>query len=116
VGASIVAVTLGGQGAFALSAAGLVRVPARQVNVVDTVGAGDAFMAGLIDALWTLDLLGAQKRRDLAAIGTDALTAVLQTAVLSAALTVGRAGADLPDRATRDAAAAGSGVILSEPG
>jgi fructokinase len=116
VGASVVAVTLGGAGAFAVSAAGMVRVPARQVHVVDSVGAGDAFMAGWIDALWTLDLLGAHRRRDLAAIGTDALTAVLQTAVLSAALTVGRAGADLPDRRTRDAAADGSGINLPQPG
>ena len=32
------------------------------MNVVDTVGAGDAFMTGLIDALWELDLLGAERR------------------------------------------------------
>ena len=92
------------------------RVPAYQVDVVDTVGAGDAFMTGLIDALWSLNLLGAERRRDLAAISTDALTRVVQTAALSSALTVGRAGADLPDRATRDAAAAGSGPLLSQPG
>ena len=36
-----------------------------KVDVVDTVGAGDAFMTGLIDALWSLDLLGAERRRDL---------------------------------------------------
>jgi len=41
---------------------------------------------------------------------------VVQTAALSSALTVARAGADLPDRATRDAAAAGSGPLLSQPG
>jgi fructokinase len=116
LGPSIVAVTLGDHGAFALCAAGTVRVAARPVKVVDTVGAGDAFMTGLIDALWTLNLLGAGQRRNLAAIGTPALTEVMRTAVLSAALTVGRAGADLPDRATRDAAAAGSGPLLPQPG
>ena len=42
--------------------------------MVDTVGAGDAFMTGLIDALWSLDLLGADRRADLAAIDADALT------------------------------------------
>ena len=31
-------------------------------EVVDTVGAGDSFMTGLIDALWSLDLLGADRR------------------------------------------------------
>ncbi len=45
-------------------------VPAFDVDVVDTVGAGDAFMTGLIDALWSLDLLGADRRSQLAAIDT----------------------------------------------
>jgi fructokinase len=116
LGPSIVAVTMGEAGAFAMCAAGTVRVPALPVNVVDTVGAGDAFMTGLIDALWSLGLLGAQRRSDLARIGLDALTSVVRTAALSAALTVARAGADLPDRATRDAAAAGSGPLLPQPG
>ena len=43
---------------------------------------------------------------ELRRISVDTLTGVLQTATLSSALTVARAGADLPDRATRDAAAA----------
>jgi fructokinase len=116
LGPSIVAVTMGERGAFAMCAAGEVRVPAYKVDVVDTVGAGDAFMTGLIDALWERNLLGAEKRRDLARITTDALTDVIRTAVLSSALTVARAGADLPDRATRDAAAASSGPLLSQPG
>jgi fructokinase len=116
LGPSIVAVTMGDRGAFAVCAAGLVHVPALRVNVVDTVGAGDAFMTGLIDALWTLGLLGASRRRQLARIGVDALRGVVQMAGLSSALTVARAGADLPDRATRDAAAAGSGPLLPQPG
>jgi len=116
LGPSIVAVTMGDAGAFAMCAAGTVRVPALRVNVVDTVGAGDAFMSGLIDALWSLGLLGAERRPHLARIDVVALTGVVQTAALSAALTVARAGADLPDRATRDAAAAGSGPLLPQPG
>src|SRR5262245_5581665 len=116
LGPSIVAVTMGDQGAFAMCAAGTVRVPALRVNVVDTVGAGDAFMTGLIDAVWSLGLLGAERRPYLARIGADALTGVVQMAALSSALTVARAGADLPDRATRDAAAAGSGPLLPQPG
>jgi fructokinase len=73
-------------------------------------------MTGLIDALWSLGVLGAVRRPQQAGIGLDALTAVVQTAALSSALTVARAGADLPDRATRDAAAAGSGPLLPQPG
>ena len=51
---------------------------ARPVEVVDTVGAGDAFMTGLIDALWSLGLLGADRRADLRRISVDTLTGVLR--------------------------------------
>ncbi|MBJ7338740.1 carbohydrate kinase [Mycolicibacterium sp.] len=98
-GPSIVAVTMGGQGAFAVCAAGTVRVAARPVEVIDTVGAGDSFMTGLIDALWSLDLLGGDRRAALAKIDVDTLEDVLQAAALASAVTVARAGADLPDRA-----------------
>ena len=116
LGPSIVAVTMGERGAFAMCAAGTARVQARPVDVVDTVGAGDAFMTGLIDALWLLGLLGADKRAELRRISVDTLTGVLQTATLSSALTVARAGADLPDRAARDAAAAGAGKLQTQHG
>jgi fructokinase len=76
----------------------MVRVPARPVEVVDTVGAGDAFMAGLIDAVWEQGLLGADKRRDLRAISSDALEDAVLRASRASAWTVARAGADLPDR------------------
>jgi fructokinase len=99
LGPSIVAVTMGERGAFAVSAAGVVRVGAPPVQVVDTVGAGDAFMTGLIDALWSLGLLGAERRRALAHIDLAELEYVLGEAALASALTVARAGADLPDRA-----------------
>lgn len=105
VGPSIVTVTSGERGAFAVCRAGSVSVPAQSVQVVDTVGAGDAFMTGLLDAVWSLGLLGADRRRDLSRINTEALEGVLRSAALSAALTVARPGADLPDRAARDAAA-----------
>lgn len=111
LGPAIVAVTMGSQGAFAICRAGTVRVSAQPAKVVDTVGAGDAFMSGLIDALWSLGLLGADRRSALARIGVEALERVVQTAALSSALTVARAGADLPDRATRDAAAAQSAIL-----
>ena len=116
LGPSIVAVTMGDRGAFAMCDAGTARIAALPVDVVDTVGAGDAFMTGLIDALWELNLLGAERRHDLRAIGLDALNSVVATAALSSALTVGRAGADLPDRATREAAAASSGPRPPRPG
>jgi len=104
LGPTLVVVTMADQGAMAVCAAGEARVPTRAVHVVDTVGAGDSFMVGLLDSLWGLGLLGAQRRAELAGIGIDALTAVLEAGSATAALTVGRAGADLPDRAELAAA------------
>jgi fructokinase len=103
LGASMVVVTLADRGALAVCAAGEARVEAPHVQVVDTVGAGDAFTVGLIDALWEAGLLGADRRADLAGIELEALTDALRAASASAALTVARAGADLPDRDALDA-------------
>lgn len=97
-GPAIVVVTMGARGARAFCPAGEARVAARPVAVVDTVGAGDAFMVGLLDALWGKGLLGAGQRTALREIGLDAVTASLEAASLHAAATVGRAGADLSDR------------------
>jgi fructokinase len=104
LGPALVVVTLADQGAMAVCAAGEAGVPTRAVHVVDTVGAGDSFMVGLLDALWGLGLLGAERRAELAGIGIDALTTVLEAGSATAALTVGRPGADLPDRAALAAA------------
>lgn len=98
-GPAVVVVTMGAHGAVALCSAGEARVAARPVRVVDTVGAGDAFMVGLLDALWGMDLLGADRRAALRRVSIDALTGALEAATLSSAATVGRAGAQLPDRA-----------------
>jgi sugar/nucleoside kinase (ribokinase family) len=60
LGPDLVVITLGTRGAFALAPDGTeARQPARAVQVADTVGAGDAFSAGLLDALWRRGLLGA---------------------------------------------------------
>lgn len=108
VGPSIVAVTMGERGAVAFCSAGEVRIPARAAHVVDTVGAGDAFMVGLIDGLWSMGLLGADRRNELRRIEPEVLRAALQRAALMSALTVARAGADLPDRAAVEVAARSS--------
>ncbi len=105
MGPAIVALTYGAFGSYAVCAAGEDRIPAFPAEVVDTVGAGDAFMTGLIDALWDLNLLGGENRRALRDIDTEALQRVIKVAALSSALTVARPGAALPDRATRDRAA-----------
>lgn len=97
-GPAIVVVTMGSRGAAAFCSAGDAWVTARPVRVVDTVGAGDAFMVGLLDALWALDLLSAERRSALRGIRLNDLQAALESAALASALTITRAGADLPDR------------------
>ena len=104
LGPALAVVTMADRGAVAFCAAGAARVPTRAVHVVDTVGAGDSFMVGLLDALWGSGLLGGDRRTELRGIAVDTLTAALEAASLSAALTVARAGADLPDRAALQAA------------
>jgi len=48
----IVVVTLGAHGAVALERSAVVSQPAFEVPVVDTVGAGDAFVAGFVAGNW----------------------------------------------------------------
>lgn len=83
-------------GALAVTAGARLRRPARQVAVVDTVGAGDAFTAGLLDALLRLGLTAP---RALAAAGPAQLAEALDRAAAVAALTCTRSGADPPTRA-----------------
>jgi fructokinase len=99
LGPSLVVLTRGGDGLMGVCAAGLVSVPAQAVHVVDTVGAGDTAMAGVLDALWAAGLLGGEVRPRLAAIEPDVLREVLAHAGRVAAITVSRPGADPPTRA-----------------
>lgn len=99
-GPSLVVVTHGGEGAFAVTAAGArLQVPAPAVTVADTVGAGDSFMGGLVDGLWSAGLLGADRREALADVSADVVEAVLARCVRIAAITVSRAGANPPTAA-----------------
>jgi fructokinase len=60
------------------------------------VGAGDAFTAGMLHALYSRDLLGGARRETLRGMPATTLGAVLDQAVRAAALTCGRRGADPP--------------------
>jgi fructokinase len=92
-GCALVVVTLGGAGVYALGPSGPVSLPANPIELVDTVGAGDAFMAGLLAAL---DRSGALTRDRLDELGADALTEGLRYAQLLASITCTRRGADPP--------------------
>lgn len=94
-GPAVVVVTRGGKGVHALGPAGAVDLPARPVEVADTVGAGDSFMGGLLAALAERGLLG---RAALDALEEADLVATLGFAAEVAAVTCSRPGADPPWR------------------
>ncbi|HEU4999151.1 MAG TPA: carbohydrate kinase [Lapillicoccus sp.] len=101
LGASLTVVTRGGEGAlYALHHVGSVATcPARGEGLVDTVGAGDSFMAGLLSGLLDAELLGsAEARARLAAATLDEVRPAVERAVTTGGITVSRAGAYSPGR------------------
>ncbi|WP_295011762.1 carbohydrate kinase [uncultured Microbacterium sp.] len=102
-GARLVAVTHGAEGSVVHTAGGERRVPARRTAAVDTIGAGDAYMSGLIAALLPhADALTGGEGLD-----ADALDAVGRVAATTSSLTVARAGAMPPTAEELAAALAG---------
>jgi fructokinase len=101
LGPTLAVVTRGGDGAVLASGTTLVEVAAPVTAVVDTVGAGDSFMAGLLHAM---DVLMDRRRIDLDDVrsGCCWTEATLRTiggfGAQCAAVTVARRGADLPRR------------------
>lgn len=95
-GPALVVVTRGPDGAVAFGPFGRLEVPGQRVEVVDTVGAGDAFTSGLLAWLATSGLLD---RGALRGAGQAELTAALEHAVQIAAITCTRPGADPPTAA-----------------
>ncbi len=99
-GPALVVVTRGAEGALAWTAGGVhVAVDSRRVSVADTVGAGDSFMAGLIDGLWRAGLLGPDARATLRTVDETTLRSVLERCAVIAAITVSRPGANPPTAA-----------------
>ncbi|MBB1491235.1 MULTISPECIES: carbohydrate kinase [unclassified Paracoccus (in: a-proteobacteria)] len=92
-GTRLVLMTRGAQGAAAITPRHRVEVPAIPVTVADTIGAGDTFNAGILDAL---SRAGALHRLD--DLDAPTLTAALSHAARAAAVTVSRPGANPPWR------------------
>ena len=94
-GAKIVCVTEGADGVTGHMAGGGVRVVADRVDVVDTVGAGDTFNAGVLASLHDA---GALRKDRIGQIDDAVLRDALTLGVRAAAVTVARAGANPPTR------------------
>jgi fructokinase len=103
-GPALVVVTRGAHGVVAGTRHLSVHRPSLPIELVDTVGAGDSFTSGLLDGLGDADLLGGPQREALAAVDEPTLARVLDRALLVAAITCSRPGADPPTRAELDGA------------
>jgi fructokinase len=90
-GAGMVAVTRGAGGAMLMSRGAAVARAAPAVTVADTVGAGDAFLAALLDGL--------MRRGGVAGADPGAMAAALAEGVAAGALACTRPGAQAPGRA-----------------
>lgn len=84
-----VVLTRGPDGATACDAHGVLHVPSRKVALVDTIGAGDTFMAGLLSAF---------------VVSGKPLAEAVRRGAEAAALVCEREGADPPTAAELDAA------------
>jgi fructokinase len=92
-GVRLVVVTLGERGAYGAHAAVRLHVPAPRVEVVDTIGAGDAFGAGLLAWLHDHNRISAEL-----SLERKELEAAVAYACRVAAITCTRRGADPPSK------------------
>lgn len=99
LGPALVLITRGPHGVFAAIGAETAQFPTQPVHVVDTVGAGDSFMSGLLSGLLDAGLLGGPEGRTRLAAATLAdIVPAIDRALACAHITVSRAGANPPRR------------------
>jgi fructokinase len=97
LGPSLVVVTRGAEGVvFGVTTGELASAPTMATGVVDTVGAGDSFMAGLLSGLSAAGLTGTDGRARLASATLADVRPAVERALACAGLTVARAGAYAP--------------------
>ncbi|MBZ9694825.1 MULTISPECIES: carbohydrate kinase family protein [unclassified Mesorhizobium] len=94
-GPKLIVVTHGSEGAVGYSKQHRVTVMPEAVKVVDTVGAGDTFNAGILASLHEQGLL---TKAAISSLSEDAIRKALTLGAKAAAVTVSRAGANPPWR------------------
>nr|WP_307836397.1 carbohydrate kinase [Arthrobacter tumbae] len=96
MGASLIVITRGASGSIAATKTTGAASPAQPTQVVDTVGAGESFMAALLAGLQRAGALGQSNRGRITALDTDELETLLSYASTAAAITCSRQGANPP--------------------
>lgn len=99
-GPRLVVFTHGDSGAIAFFGHAVLELPARKVDVVDTVGAGDTFHAALLVALEAQDLM---RPDGIGMAPPEAIARAVHFAITASSITCTRQGADLPTRAEVEA-------------
>ncbi len=92
-GAKLVCITEGAKGSYGITAENVVFVEAQKATVVDTVGAGDTFNAGVLASLQSA---GKLTKAAVAELDEETIRTALSLGNRAAAVTVSRAGANPP--------------------
>jgi fructokinase len=101
MGPSLTVLTRGPEGCFGVTSDAVeLSIPAPVIAVVDTIGAGDAFQAGLLSGLADSGRLSPD---GVSALSEAEVRRVLERALDVAGFTCQRAGANPPTRAEYDA-------------
>ena len=95
-GGKLVVVTRGGDGAWLYRSGDRLDVSAPKVKLVDTVGAGDTFMANFLAELNARDALGSEPASRLTRLHDEALLSAAKIAAVAAAVVCERAGCEPP--------------------
>ena len=96
LGVGAVIVTAGEDGATMYSPNTMVAVPSCPVDVVDTVGAGDTFVASVLVSLWSRNI---SRRKGLESLDSGDWATILGEAAGASAFVCGQVGANPPSQA-----------------
>ncbi|MDA8927417.1 carbohydrate kinase [Aquiluna sp.] len=99
LGGKTLLITRGGDGVCLYRGQEEIDVPAQSVKLVDTVGAGDTFMANFLAKLSDLDALGSGPNERLGALTSVQLRSAVQYGNAAAAIVCERRGCQPPSKA-----------------
>ncbi|NCW95853.1 MAG: hypothetical protein EBW72_05180 [Actinobacteria bacterium] len=94
----LVVITRGAEGVSLYRDGRRIDVAGQRVNLVDTVGAGDTFMANFLGELSHLDALGANPESRVARLGDEELVDAAKFANTAAAVVCERTGCQPPTK------------------